>query len=468
MRYILDQSYHLYGWVGSPTGLYYTEKHSTVFFPRNLYRLLLQCDGASELEPEHLQAEETAFLDKLQKAGIIRPAWFGEFLLPEQNYHVFPCRFRANAEWSVTGACNLRCRHCLMSAPEARHGVPTLSELTAVADQLAECGIFSVDITGGEPLTRQDFPQVLGLLKERGIGIRTLLTNGWLVDDALLDMLEEQGFHPTFQMSFDGVGRHDFLRGVPGAEARTEEAFRRLHRRGFRTTAAMVLHRNNADTLRDTVRFLASLGAEHLKCSAAMDLGEWTQAEVRNLKLTREEQLEIYERYIPQYFEDGAPIGLNLSGAFSYTPGEDSWRDRGTEAGTINEDALSCKVIHENLYIGADGLVAPCMSFAECDFAAKLPNLRSSKLRDILNDPEFAGLCSVRIRDIRDKNPQCRSCDYAGICDSGCRFIAVLCGNGYYGIDSEKCHFFRSGWCERIRAAVQPAFDEYRKGKTSG
>ena len=465
MRYILEKPYCLRGWKGSSTGLYHAEKHAAIFLTRDRYRLLLRCDGVYEFVPENLQDEENAFLREMQEAGVIRPAWIGEIRLPEQEYRVFPCRFRENAEWSVTGACNLRCRHCFMSAPEARHGIPSLQELKSTADQLAECGIFSVDITGGEPLTRKDFPQILDLLKERGIGVRTLLTNGWLVDDALLDALEERGFHPEFQMSFDGVGWHDFLRGIPGAEERTLNAFRCLQKRNFRSSAAMVLHRKNRNTLRDTALLLSSLGVSILKCGAAMELGEWVQPEVRDLRISRREELEIYEQYIPQYFEDGAPLGINLSGAFSYTPGESTWEDRGNR--TVQETDLSCGTIFRCIFIGADGVVAPCMGMAESEAAGQLPSLHSEKLCDILNNPDFNRLCSVAVRDIREAHPECRSCGYAGQCDGGCRFRAVLCGNGYYGIDPGKCVFFRDGWSERIRAAAQPALEEYLKKKAT-
>lgn len=44
-----------------------------------------------------------------------------------------------------------------------------------------------------------------------------------------------------------------------------------------------------------------------MKCNVTMNLGEWMQSDVRSLQLPPEEEEAIYEAYIPQYFEDGAP-----------------------------------------------------------------------------------------------------------------------------------------------------------------
>ena len=84
---------------------------------------------------------------------------------------------------------------------------------------------------------------VVDALGERGIAIEGIKTNGWLLDEAFLDGLDARGVRPRFQLSFDGVGCHDFLRGVPGAEERTVRAIGMLRERGHEVTAALCLHR---------------------------------------------------------------------------------------------------------------------------------------------------------------------------------------------------------------------------------
>ena len=278
-------------------------------------------------------------------------------------------------QWSVTGACNLACRHCFMSAPHAKHGSPSHEQIIAIADQLAECGVSQVGITGGEPLIREDFLDIIDALNERDIAIATLYTNGWLVDEALLDELDKRHVHPAFQLSFDGVGFHDFLRGVPGAEERTLRALRLLQERDYPVSVSMCMHRKNRHALRDSVNLLASLGVRYLKCGSMMELGEWTQPEVLDLQLTWEEELQMFEEYIPQYFEDDAPLPIMLAGVFMYTPGDPEWKIYHKTVCTAGDESRmpSCGVLKDIFYIGAAGMVCPYMGMWGLRVCGELP-----------------------------------------------------------------------------------------------
>jgi radical SAM protein with 4Fe4S-binding SPASM domain len=154
-----------------------------------------------------------------------------------------------------------------------------------------------------------------------------------------------------------------------------------------------------------------------------------------------------------------------LGGAFMYTPGEPSWsifyENRLTEEEA--KTCPSCGILTKNCYIGADGMVAPCMGMADCGFAKNFPNLKDMSLIEILHDPEFTGLCNVKVGDIRDHNPKCRECRVTDRCTGGCRNAALMLGDDYFGIDTGMCEFFENGWDERIRKAAEPAFREYIK-----
>ena len=350
-----------------------------------------------------------------------------------------------------------------MSAPYAKHGSPSHEEIMNIADQLAECGVFNVSVTGGEPLIRKDFLEIVDALTKREIGLTTIYTNGWLIDEALLNALEEKGVRPSFRLSFDGIGRHDFLRGVPGAEEKTVAALKLLHERRYSTAVTMCLHRKNASVLRESVRLLASLGVKSVKFGSVIELGEWADPALKDLKLTRQEELELFETYIPQFFEDGAPLSVSMSGAFRYDKGSDHWSIfyRRECPKDKEDETLSCPVLGEAFYIGADGMVAPCQGMCECAFSTHFPSLKERPLREILTDSDYVRYSYATVGDMRRGNGECRTCEFIDRCAGSCRNSALLAGDNYYGADPNACYFFRNGWEERIRAAAEPAFEKY-------
>ena len=122
----------------------------------------------------------------------------------------------------------------------------------------------------------------LELLRHQGLGIPVrrqihpgLYFNGLLVTDAFLDELEKRNIHTSIQFSFDGVGHHDWMRGVPGAEKVVIDAFKRCKVRGISTSASMAMCRESAPSIRETVRLLASLGCSSLKINNTTPQGEW-------------------------------------------------------------------------------------------------------------------------------------------------------------------------------------------------
>ena len=128
---------------------------------------------------------------KWEKDGLIWPCECGEKLLSDQEYRFYNNAFKEHVQWSITGKCNFRCRHCFMSAPHAAEGEPSFEQLMEMLDGFAACGIKGVSLTGGEPLIRRDFWQVVDAILERGMIIPYIYSNGFLVTDQFLDELEK-------------------------------------------------------------------------------------------------------------------------------------------------------------------------------------------------------------------------------------------------------------------------------------
>ncbi len=122
---------------------------------------------------------------------------------------------------------------------------------------------------------RKDFWQLMDVIMLRGMGVQAIYTNGRLATEKFFENLEKRYMHPMIQFSFDGIGAHDWMRGVDGAEKDVIEAMKRCKRHGFSFNAVMSLCKDNAASIRETVKLMADLGCSHFKVGTAYAQGEW-------------------------------------------------------------------------------------------------------------------------------------------------------------------------------------------------
>ena len=123
---------------------------------------------------------------------------------------------------SLTDKCNLRCHYCM---PIDQKFMPEKNYLTAneyfeIVKELCELGVEEVRLTGGEPLMRRDFPEIINTLSSLPLKKISLTTNAVFLDKYLtlltdlgikhlnisLDSLDSQNFNKiTFYNNFDRV-----------------------------------------------------------------------------------------------------------------------------------------------------------------------------------------------------------------------------------------------------------------------
>lgn len=131
-------------------------------------------------------------------------------------------KFPQYISFTITNACNLRCRMCGQWSEKGymynkSNNLVSLLELTDwkhLLDEVATHDIKSILIRGGEPFL---FPKIMDLLKyinKKGIKI-SIDTNGTLLNKYAAELIEMGNIHLT--ISLDGPQEiHDKVRGVPG------------------------------------------------------------------------------------------------------------------------------------------------------------------------------------------------------------------------------------------------------------
>ena len=269
----LKAPYSLRGWVGMPFAL--RNKDEVQPLERTPFNALVFCDGQRDLDNITISESMQHALLSFEKEGVVAFHEEPRALQPEQYYRYYDTRYFKSVMWSITGKCNFKCRHCYLDAPDAAFGEINTEEAFSIIDQMAECGICRVNLTGGEPLVRKDFWQLIDRLGQRDISIRQVYTNGWLLTEGMLDRFTGRGIKPEFCISFDGSGWHDWMRGVAGAEKSALRALNLCREKGFSTSVEMCIHKGNKDTLRESILRLAETGTRSIKVSDVINTDLW-------------------------------------------------------------------------------------------------------------------------------------------------------------------------------------------------
>lgn len=176
------------------------------------------------------------------------------------------------AQLEITDFCNHRCIHCynLDSAVENRPMRKVSDEtVLACAQKLIDNQIFSVIVTGGEPLIKKELTQkVIRLLKENRVRV-SLNSNLTLADDDFIQFLREQQVGVLTSCPSGESCSFSRLTGTDNYPL-FETNIRKLVSAGVRFTVNMVVTKENLHEVRATAERMKALGC---KSFAATPMG---------------------------------------------------------------------------------------------------------------------------------------------------------------------------------------------------
>jgi len=160
----------------------------------------------------------------------------------------------------VTFRCPFRCRHCYTHLPHQTAPDRATAFWLDVLDQLARAGTLFVTLSGGEPLTRSDWPELLSACVRRGF-YTTLFTSGYRVNETAADGIAATGV-AAVELSYYSheAAVFDRITGVPGSHGRVLAAIGALRRRGVNVILKSPGMRSNYRSLPDTCRWAETEG----------------------------------------------------------------------------------------------------------------------------------------------------------------------------------------------------------------
>jgi MoaA/NifB/PqqE/SkfB family radical SAM enzyme len=301
----------------------------------------------------------------------------------------------------ITYRCNHDCRHCWLVIPgsaEVRNSELSFAQWREIIDQARALGTREWSISGGEPMLRPDFSDILTYIKESSTVV-SVFSNGTLITPAIAKLLKGC----DVQISLYGATKdvYDHITRAPGSYEKMMAgiACLREHRVPF-TIRAFPMNDNfhqwpqmleMAQTLADTVR----IGAAWLHLSATGDA-------VKNEEIRR-------QRLSPRQVIDVDPPNL-------------CWEERYGQGENCHSEERGDKLFAECIATRNDFHVEPDgnMSFCLC---VKDPSLRFNLRRHTFQHV-WENLISAVADSFTGGNGYSRHC---GSCDkrSDCRWCSV-------------------------------------------
>ncbi len=167
-------------------------------------------------------------------------------------------------QFYITARCNLTCIQCNIRYANADLRECTIEEIKRIAENFATIGVAMVLLTGGEPFTRTDLPEIIREFESRGIHVR-MQTNGLASEEAIHKAIEYGGndisisldsLHPRTQDAINGGFDRSWERAIKTMAIYTKY----LPKEGSFASLGCVLQRKNLHDVEDVIKFGTAIG----------------------------------------------------------------------------------------------------------------------------------------------------------------------------------------------------------------
>ena len=304
----------------------------------------------------------------------------------------------------LTARCNNDCRHCYINLPPgdraARAAELPLDRIMDLADEALALGAVWCLLTGGEPLLREDFPDIYVGLKKKGLLV-SVFTNAALVTEDHVRLFLR--YPPkNIEVSVYGVTRATYERVTrrPGSFDAFSRGLALLLDNGLRVRLKAMALRSNVRELPAIADFCRVRTKDYFRFDPFLHL-RYDGDPARNAEIAAErlspDEIVALERSDPERFRALKDQGCDLLLPEEHGPG----------CGHL----IKCGAGTDSLVVGPDGRVRLCYSLCHPDCVY---DLRAGSLAEAFHD--FV----PRVRDLRSESPEyaakCGACPLVNLC----------------------------------------------------
>ena len=314
----------------------------------------------------------------------------------------------------LTYKCPLQCPYCSNPLDYAAHKSELNTEdWKRVLTQARKMGAVQLGFSGGEPLTRQDLPELVTHARQLGY-YSNLITSGYgLTEDKIIQLKEAGLDHIQVSIQASTQELNDHLAGTESYETKKQVAHL-VKKHGYPMVLCVVIHRENIHQMEQILEMAEELGADYLELANTQYYG-WAHHN-RDLLLPTKEQFEEAEA-IAQAYKEKVAGKMKI-----YYVIPDFYEDR--PKACMNGWGTTF------LTIAPDGVALPCHSARDLP-GLDCPNVNDYNIEEIWNESKAFNF--FRGNDWM-KEP-CRSCDEKEKDFGGCRCQAYILTGDMYNTD---------------------------------
>jgi radical SAM protein with 4Fe4S-binding SPASM domain len=303
-----------------------------------------------------------------------------------------------------TLACNLKCKHCLVSAGKSLRKELTTDEVKNLVDEAIKLGVKRFYITGGEPFIKEGIFELIRYITKQKKRELIILTNATLFDEKRLAALKKV-YTPKMilQASLEGPNAaiHDKLRGK-GSFDKAVAGIKKLISIGIIPVVSTAINKYNEKHILATSRFLSKLGIKEHNVL-------WMHAKGRGANNANELFVESDKiaRTMKKLKKSYKEQELILDNVESLKVRVRSKRGRKNDL---------CNNCFEKICVNSDGHVYPCASL-NGDRAFDAGSVRKNSLKDIWLNSRV--MQKGRENTVQEKDG-CSACYLKFFCGGGC------------------------------------------------
>jgi radical SAM protein with 4Fe4S-binding SPASM domain len=454
MKYLLDEKTALRSWRIIPCAYYTRNEVYAKSLKREEYKLLLLCDGKTELT-------DSPLLRNLEKRGFCHPAEDGSHLTEWQKPLVCSNRYFPRMFWTITERCSDHCLHCYNAADCGPMTAEfAWDECRNLIRQAAGCGINEIKLTGGEPFLHPCFQDILREIYRSGMFVDRIYSGGGALTESALHEMKQTGCSPIMKISFDGIGTHDWLHGREGSEKDALRGIRLCIENGLPAVPVINVHRKNLPVLADTISMLNQMGVSGIQILRTTESPRWNRS-AAGLSLSPEEFYEGMIALTKTVMDRGIKTPLEIW-KFGIVDSEKLRKKTSEEKNPKSPDSGQaektrdtfprCSTNRGMVGVAADGELYPCLTMYGLlkNKNISFGNVKKQDLKDLLTDGPYFNEAAFSIRQMKESNAECAACPSFEMCQGGCSAMSLAMTGDLHGVDPMSCTYFLKGYRERI------------------